>query len=154
MREELGDIWRYASDHDVDAVCVATNMTVSGGKLIMGGGNAREARTRMPDLPSLWGAAYTLRQKENDPSVLLVTHVPDAGYWIVALPTKHHPSEDSDTKLILKAVNELVEVADRKLWENIILPRPGCGLGSLKWEDVRILIEPLLDDRFTVFGYA
>lgn len=32
----------------------------------------------------------------------------------------------------------------------ILLPRPGCGAGELRWEDVRPILSEILDDRFTV----
>lgn len=35
----------------------------------------------------------------------------------------------------------------------VVMPRPGCGNGGLKWEQVRPAIEPLLDDRFTVVTF-
>lgn len=37
-----------------------------------------------------------------------------------------------------------------RLGSFLILPRPGCGNGRLRWEDVRKILEPILDDRFTV----
>ncbi len=34
--------------------------------------------------------------------------------------------------------------------DKVYLVRPGCGNGQLKWEDVKPLIAPILDDRFIV----
>jgi hypothetical protein len=48
---------------------------------------------------------------------------------------------------------ELVELADRCHWQEIILPQLGCGSGGLAWRDVRPLIAPILDDRFVVITY-
>jgi hypothetical protein len=32
----------------------------------------------------------------------------------------------------------------------VLLPRPGCGNGHRTWDEVCPVIEPILDDRFTV----
>ena len=34
--------------------------------------------------------------------------------------------------------------------DKVYMARPGCGNGQLKWEDVKPLIAPILDDRFIV----
>ena len=35
-------------------------------------------------------------------------------------------------------------------WETVVLPRLGCGLGQLRWDDVKPILERYLDDRFIV----
>lgn len=156
MQEGFGDIWLYATEHRVDALCVNTNMTVADGKLIMGGGQARQARTRFPDLPKFWGQMYSdsLRQgREHAEIVIAVSNRPDGDYHLVSFPTKYHPSEDSDLKLIERSARELLDTTNLRDWHNVVLGRPGCGLGGLDWEMVKPVIEPFLDDRFTVLGY-
>lgn len=149
MLERTGDIWAHADGENVDAICVLTNMTVAGGKLIMSGGNAREARTHYPILPELWGQRYM-----NPSERKLAIYTPDSGPHVVAFPTKVHPSDNSKMDLIEECARELVVMANDNGWAQVVLPRPGCGLGGLKWEEVREVIAPIFDDRFTVFGYA
>jgi O-acetyl-ADP-ribose deacetylase (regulator of RNase III) len=145
MIEAKGDIWQYAYDEHVDAVCVLTNMTVAGGRLIMGGGQAREAKIRFPYLPEEWGKEYSLNEGHN-----VVTFDPFQGFILVSLPTKVHPSDNSTVEVIAKSLRELVKEADWTGWQKVVLPRPGCGLGGLTWEEVKPEIEPMLDDRFIV----
>jgi hypothetical protein len=147
MKQATGDIWKYADDEDVDALCVLTNMTVaSSGKLIMGGGQAREAKERFPLLLTEWGAYY---KKFGDAGGVVV-HDPLRNYVVVSFPTKVNPTNDSDLTLIKRSCAQLVNLADTNDWERIVLPRPGCGLGGLTWADVQPAISPFLDDRFTV----
>lgn len=47
----------------------------------------------------------------------------------------------------------MIELADNFKREAILIPKPGCGNGGLKWEDVKKQIEPLLDDRFIIIDY-
>lgn len=150
MQEAYGDIWEYAKDNAVDALCVFTNMAVSHSRLIMGGGQAREARTLFPILPNLWGERYAARQADGDKRSLLIWDPLVNTAAIVSFPTKYHPSDDADLNLIVQTAHELVEAATVNSWEKVVLGRPGCGLGSLTWTDVKPALEPLLDDRFTV----
>jgi len=156
MREATGDIWEYATKKAVDAVCVLTNMTVAGGKLIMGGGNAREARTRFPSLPELWGRAFEKKYGKEEFLVHTISPIAiGSPFYVVAFPTKRHPSEDSDLDLIEGSAHELVKQAGMWDWRRVVLGRPGCGLGSLDWDtQVKPLIEPILDDRFTVIHFS
>lgn len=140
MKEAKGDIWEYAGLF-ADACCVLTNMTVAGGKLIMGGGQAREARDRFPSLPALWSHL-------NDTGVMLYDR--EDLYVVVSFPTKYHPSDNSDIELIEQSAQTLVKLADKYQWQEVVLPRPGCGLGGLKWEEVRPILQRHLDIRFTV----
>lgn len=147
MREATGDIWQWAVIN-ADAACVLTNMTVASGKLIMGGGQAREARTMYPNLPAYWGALYA----KLSPEALSACYVYDPSelYVLVSFPTKRHPSEDSTLALIENSALALSYATDKWSWETVVLPRPGCGLGGLKWEEVRPVLEPIFDDRFTI----
>ncbi len=145
MIEAQGDIWDYAYNEGVDAVCVLTNMTVAGGRLIMGGGQAREAKSRFPYLPEEWGKEY-----ESWTDFNIRTFDPFQGFILVSLPTKVHPSDDSTLEVINKSLTELVGLAEWEEWKKVVLPRPGCGLGGLTWDVVKPEIEALLDDRYIV----
>jgi hypothetical protein len=35
-------------------------------------------------------------------------------------------------------------------WTTVIMPRPGCGNGRLRWQDVSKVLSDILDDRFVV----
>ena len=56
-------------------------------------------------------------------------------------------------RLIKRSAQQLVELANTQGWNNVILPRPGCGAGELKWSRVKLDLETILDDRFTCITY-
>lgn len=149
MRETFGDLWTVADL--VDAVCITTNgMVKKNGRAAMGGGCALEAKTRIPWIDLELG--YALRYGGNH------VHKLHGVFWgttqVVSFPTKQDFRNPSPPGLIVRSARELVELTDKEKWAQVLIPRPGAGLGGLKWDEVRKLLTPILDDRFIIIGYA
>jgi len=138
MREITGDIWDYRGNA---VIVITTNGQVAGsGRAVMGRGVAAQAARLFPNLSMTLG---TLLAKQGN-------HVHDLGDNIASFPVEHTPYENPDPKLIERSARELVELADEKGWTRVVVPRPGCGGGGLSWKEVRPLLEPYFDERFTV----
>jgi len=140
MKEVIGNLWTFPAEVRI----VTTNgMVKQDGSLVMGGGCALEAAQRYPDLPITLGQA--VRALGNEP---FWTLWPD-GIQIVSFPTKHRWRDKSDILLIARSARKIAGMAalrDRV----VVMPRPGCGLGGLRWQDVKLVLEPILDDWFHV----
>lgn len=158
MLEAFGDIWKHQNKYD--AVVITTNGFVKkNGEAVMGRGIALEACSKYPDFPKRLGGIL----KEYGNYTWL--HEFDrwngeADYqeWVFTLPVKPAigPNGEmgwkakADINLIVFSLGQLVRMVDGVGIKKVVMPRPGCGNGGLKWEDVKPIIEPLLDDRFTV----
>lgn len=143
MIELAVDLWQV----NVDARCITTNGTVRpDGTNVMGGGCALEAARRYPELPFSYG--WTISEQGNEVFPFDTSDGP-----LVMFPVKHDVSQRADVELIRRSVGQLVALADFEGWERVALPRPGCGLGGLSWDDVRPILEPLLDDRFIIIDF-
>ena len=118
----------------------------------MGRGVARQARDRFPGLDYSLGC-YILEYGNRVFDLGMITSEPGYGARIVSFPVKHNWWEPADPLLIVQSAQQLVELADKRLWRAIVLPRPGCGNGHLHWQDVERLLVHVLDDRFTVLEY-
>lgn len=140
MKETRGDLWAQ----EADALVILTNGVVAGGYLVMGGGVAREAKELIPELPLVWG------QDILNHGLHVCSYEATTVPAIVSFPTKRHWRDPSDPGLIAQSALELDAMTDHRGWGTVVLPRPGCGLGGLRWEDVRPILEPILDDRFHV----
>lgn len=167
MKEETADLWEIPADIRV----ITTNGTVKkNGEAVMGRGCAREAAVRWPYLPALLGRVNgrTLRNgseySDGNHVVCLKNNPAGDGWDLFTFPVKHNWWDKADIKLISRSAEELAMVfRDAKHFLGaddtgipeyyplrIAMPRPGCGNGGLKWEDVRPVLEHLLDDRFVV----
>lgn len=146
MKEIVGNLW----DQDNCVICVTTNGIVRGdGKLVMGAGCAKEARDRFPGLDSLLG--NRVKSWGNVPHIAGAYQLDKIKVaTIVSFPTKNHYKDDSDMKLIEQSARNLRKMADDLNWKKVVIPRPGCGLGYLRWTDVKKVIEPYFDDRFFI----
>lgn len=139
MREIVGDLWQEHTEGAV--VAITTNgMTNKVGRPVMPCGCARQAQERFPDLLKTLDAL--LCQHGN--------HVFDLGHQIVSFPVEEDPYRVPELRLIERSCLELVELADYKSWQKIVVPRPGCGAGGLQWSEVKAILERYFDDRFQV----
>lgn len=155
MKEDYGDIWYLAEEYD--AVVITTNGYVrKDGKAVMGRGIAKEATEKYPNIDRWLG--YNLKKYGNRVFLLPRPWEQNGTLPLFTFPVKpeYGPNGEmgwkakADIELIAKSAHELVGMINGYHFHNIILPRPGCGNGGLKWEDVKPVIEPILDDRFTV----
>ena len=141
MIEVTGNLWTYGP---CDVRVITTNGYVkSNGEAVMGRGCALEAKQRWPELPRALGEH--LSRLNNIPFM-----VPD---WVgisnlVTFPVKHHWREKADPELIRTSALILSAWADLYDWHVVVMPRPGCGNGGLRWTDVRKVLIHILDDRF------
>lgn len=141
MREEIGDLWKYPAEYR----CVTTNGLVVNKRLVMGAGVALQAKERYPNLPAM--LAIYVNKFGNRPFRCEKER-------ILTFPTKQHWKNKSELKLIKKSAELVVLIADKFEIKSIAMTRPGCGNGGLRWEDVKPVIAPILDDRFVVLELA
>lgn len=142
MKEITGDLWELQPNYD--AIVITTNGFVkNNGDAVMGRGVALQAKEKYPELPERLGRM--LKYRGNKTSIFFFGD--DA---IFTLPVKSHWRELANINLILRSIEGLVTMVTNLGYKNVLLPRPGCGNGGLDWEMVKPVIEPLLDDRFTV----
>ena len=139
MREIVGDLWQEHAGGAI--VAITTNGMVNRvSRAVMPRGCARQARERFPDLLQTLGSL--LRQHGN--------HVFDLGNHIVSFPVEEDPYQVPEMRLIDQSCRELVELADYKGWQKVVVPRPGCGGGGLQWTEVKTILERHFDERFHV----
>jgi len=141
MKEIVGDLWEEHARGSV--IAITTNGAVNRvGRAEMPRGTARQARERYPELLKTLGSL--LKQHGN--------HVFDLGRQIVSFPVEQDPYQHPELRLIEQSCRELVELADYKGWQKVIVPRPGCGGGGLSWSDVKPILGKYFDDRFYVIS--
>ena len=143
MKEVFGNLWDFAG-----IPAITTNGFVKkDGSCVMGRGCAREAAARFPNLPFDFGRK--IRSEGNH-----VFCFPE--YRLITFPVKHNWWEAADLDLIERSARELLKIIEvKKIKEAIYLPRPGCGNGKLKWEDVKEILSPILkSDQFHIVTYS
>lgn len=145
MIEEFGDFWEIQGD----LRCITTNGALrSSGDATMGKGVALQAKERFSSIEKTLGRFI---QKYGN-------HVFYLGHGLISFPTKNHwRDEQSDIGLIKRSASELVSLVQgdipikKKSNRRILLTRPGCGNGNLKWTDVRPIVQTILhSDEFVV----
>lgn len=145
MIEVYGNLW----DYEADAVVITTNGTVKrNGEAVMGRGCAKEAAEKWPRLPMMLG--NRIRSYGN-----IVQHFEfEECPHLITFPVKDTWPEVANIRLITMSAEDLEIETDMWSFDKVVMPRPGCGNGHLRWEDVKPILEPLLDDRFHVITFA
>jgi len=141
VRETSGDVWGYVGR---SIIVITTNGSLTrDSRIVPGSGVTLQATIRYPWLAVKLGS----RIREHG------SHVFDLGSGIVSFPVEETAWSLPDPRIISRSAEELRSMADDAGWQRIIVPRPGCGGGGLLWKDVRPLLEPWFDCRFTVISY-
>lgn len=164
MQEITGSLFAH-NEAGPDAVCITTNGQITAqGSLVMGRGCAGGAKARWPDIQMIAGE----RVQAQGNRVLLLTDSDQEGlfiparhgwprrpvpYHILTFPTKHHWRDPSDLQLIDRSCEQLAALTDQLGFRSVVLPRPGCGLGRLTWDEVRPICEKWLDERFFIITF-
>lgn len=131
MIEVTGNLWTYPADWRV----ITTNGFVKkNGECVMGRGCAKEARDKFPGFAKQLGHA-------------IQTHGNRLWVWpehmLITFPVKHNWFEKADPLLIIESTKLLKDWVGSR---SVLMPRPGCGNGQLRWEDVRPLLAALPDN--------
>ena len=138
-----GNIWDFQK-LEFNIVIPTNGVIDKHGNAVMGAGLALQAKQKYSKLPSYLGKCI----KINPTKRIFTTF----GYGIITFQTKYHWRNRASTSLIEEACRELKDyVNSQKTDENIIriaIPKVGCGLGGLKWECVKPILETYLDDNF------
>lgn len=153
MISTTGDLWTYGNP---DARVITTNgFRKANGECVMGRGCAREARDRYPGLAKRIGERIEATGNH--------AYAFDVGeHWeLVTFPvkpvtgSKGEPgfSSMADLVIIEASAWRLLMMAESFGWQEIVMPRPGAGNGGLVWRDVKMLLDRILDDRFTALTY-
>lgn len=165
-RTHVGDMFHIPNDCFV----VTTNGYVTkSGNAVMRRGCAKRLAELFPDVKQVLGKQI----KDNGNITQILRMAPT----VVALPVK--PAADiantalsnvvthargmyltggtipgyhckAELNIIRKSIKDLVTLADAEGWQNVVMPRPGCGFGELSWHDVKPILDDLLDERFIV----
>ena len=139
MLETVGDIWEHADRGAI--IVVTTNASLTrDGRAVFGRGVARQAVLRFPGLADKLGRLLAEQG----------SHVFDLGCGIVSFPVEETAWSQPDLRIIARSAEELRELADRSAWQQVVVPRPGCGGGGLAWNEVRPLLVPWFDSRFII----
>lgn len=153
MLEAYGNIWDIIDEGGWDALVITTNGYVAkDGRAVMGRGIAKEAADKFLELPGQLGRLLKIYGNEVN---IFSGYAP---YDLVTLPVKPTFGPNgipgwkakAQLPLIETSIKQLVYYTDRYGWRDVLLPRPGCGYGGLKWPDVKPMLSSYLDDRFTV----
>jgi hypothetical protein len=145
VKEITGNLWDYY-DQNGYPVCITTNGSVKkNGEAVMGRGCAKEAMDRYRGFPKMLGDR--IKAYGNKPHLF---HLSGCRI-IITFPVKVEWHYQANKDLIRSSAMILKHIVDRLGIEKIVIPRPGCGNGQLKWEEVKPILEECnWDDRFLV----
>jgi O-acetyl-ADP-ribose deacetylase (regulator of RNase III) len=126
---------------EADAEALVNAVNIVG---VMGKGIALQFRQAFPDNYNFYRKACEHNQVK--PGKMLVFVRPTNPRYIINFPTKRHWKDKSKIEDIQDGLRDLIEVVKNRKIQSIAVPRLGCGLGGLHWEDVRPMIEKAFVD--------
>jgi hypothetical protein len=168
MKERKADLFEMIYEDGVDAICITTNgMYLTDGRAAMGGGCAGVCAKRWPETSVRLGTCLK-NLLDNVPYVIgaldangtylkpSLKMIRDRQFkcLILSYPTIDDLMDGAKIDLIRSSAEKLKEMVDRFELKGVVVPRPGVGIGGLAWSDVKAVIEPFMDNRFTVVSFG
>lgn len=173
MKEVNIDMFDYAEAVNADGLVVTTNGYLKkDGSCVMGRGCAYTANKKYKGAAEQLGHFISIKGNQ-----VFVIHIKRrCSRYIFSFPTKPSFGDNpmpryagkradvllsdrklypgwmcfSSIELIKESTRNLVKLVNIIGCSNIVMPRPGCGNGGLKWKEVRPILKEYLDNRFTV----
>ena len=140
-------------DADVEALVNPVNC-----QGVMGKGLALEFKKRFPDNYRIY--KELCYNEDNwqimEPGDVLVTAVNNntGPKYIFNFATKDHWSKPSKIEYIEKGLKILVKKIRKFDIKYIAIPKLGCGLGGLEWEEVKKIMKKILYDLIIHYKYV
>ena len=134
LKESEGDITESGCDAIVNTVnCVG----------VMGGGAAKAIKDKYPwCLAPYKDACEKEILQPGGVFVVCIDVSPKIEYpMIINIATKNHWRGRSRIKWVDKALDNLSDYLSTSDITSVAIPRPGCGLGGLDWDEVKPLVE-------------
>jgi hypothetical protein len=144
MKEIDGNLWGLLNRDSKSSIVITTNGVIKkNGCAVMGAGLALSASIRFPQLPYELGKR--LRQTGNKVYYF-------SEYRLYTLPTKRHFKDKSELEFVLDGCRQLKELSPPE--QIVYLPKIGCGLGQLEWNNIKLFISEILtEDKFIVVNF-
>ena len=134
MKEMVGNLWLESAAFK----CIPTTGTVTpDGSAVLDSGPGKEAAAKFQGLEVDLGRMIASRGNQ--------VHVLRPG--LLSFPVQQYQFGGPTLQIIERSAKQLLAiVADAKT----LLPRPGCGPGQLKWEDVAKVLAFLPDNVIVI----
>lgn len=167
MKERKTDLFETIYEDGVDAICITTNgHFTKQGTGVMGGGCAGICARRWPETNQRLGkmlktfgqnvpfviGCLDAEGKYLEPTRRMIKDK-ECKVVIFSYPTINQLVDGANLQLVKQSAAILTDYANQFDLKNIICPRPGVGIGGLKWSDVKPELEKILDDRFTIVSF-
>lgn len=161
MIKKTGDIWSVLYDKGPDVIFILVNGVISWKGLVMGAGQALEAKNRFPELPQIAATYIRLNPKSklNYNSIwifppFLIPHIvlpigceaKELGLF----QTKLHFNDPSPLEMVRGNIKDfhLIALGKEGSQKRFHLPTPGIGFGKLKYSDIEPDLRLLPDNVF------
>jgi len=152
MKEIKGNMFSSTYLKFADAICLTTNGFIKkDGSAVMGAGNAKQARDLYKGIE--YKVGQCIKDAGNNVQILSDVLTDDGFKPFIIFPVKYNWWEKADLELLERSTLQLVNLSNSHTWKKIILPRPGCYNGKLKWlSEVKPILQKYLDERFYVIS--
>lgn len=165
MKERKTDLFETLYEDGVDAICITTNgQYTMQGIAVMGGGCAGICANRWPETAQRLGrllksfgtnVPFVIGALDDDGNYLEpnreMISKREFKCLIFSFPTINNLINGSNIQLIKQSATILKDYVEQFGLKNVVIPRPGCGIGSLDYyKEVRPELIDILDDRFTI----